>query len=159
MDTTHTNDVTPTLTNPFDSLEEAKVPSTEYKAAIVRGAELQALPRTAATDKNIQRQHSKNRMTVWERIECLVDEAPTILYQNWGPNLDGASLVTAVGRIDGRDVAIYGHDFTVRAGSMDATNGEKLARLFELAGERGIPLVGLNDSAGCLLYTSPSPRD
>lgn len=151
MDTTHTNDVTPTLTNPFDSLEEAKVPSTEYKAAIVRGAELQALPRTAATDKNIQRQHSKNRMTVWERIECLVDEAPTILYQNWGPNLDGASLVTAVGRIDGRDVAIYGHDFTVRAGSMDATNGEKLARLFELAGERGIPLVGLNDSAGAYI--------
>ena len=151
MDTTHTNDVTPTLTNPFDSLEEAKVPSTEYKAAIVRGAELQALPRAAATDKNIQRQHSKNRMTVWERIECLVDEAPTILYQNWGPNLDGASLVTAVGRIDGRDVAIYGHDFTVRAGSMDATNGEKLARLFELAGERGIPLVGLNDSAGAYI--------
>ena len=68
-------------------------------------------------------------MTVWERIEFLVDEEPTILYQNWGPNLDGASLVTAVGRIDGRDVAIYGHDFTVRAGSMDATNGEKLARL------------------------------
>ena len=90
-------------------------------------------------------------MTVWERIEFLVDEEPTILYQNWGPNLDGASLVTAVGRIDGRDVAIYGHDFTVRAGSMDATNGEKLARLFELAGERGIPLVGLNDSAGAYI--------
>ena len=90
-------------------------------------------------------------MTVWERIEFLVDEAPTILYQNWGPNLDGASLVTAVGRIGGRDVAIYGHDFTVRAGSMDATNGEKLARLFELAGERGIPLIGLNDSAGAYI--------
>ena len=28
---------------------------------------------------------------------------------------------------------------------MDATNGEKLARLFELAGERQIPLIGLND--------------
>ena len=151
MDTTHTNDVTPTLTNPFDPTREAKVPSTDYQAAITRGAELQALPRTTATDKNIQRQHSKNRMTVWERIEFLVDEAPTVLYQNWGPNLDGASLVTAVGRIDGRDVAIYGHDFTVRAGSMDATNGEKLARLFELAGERGIPLVGLNDSAGAYI--------
>ena len=90
-------------------------------------------------------------MTVWERIEFLVDEEPTILYQNWGPNLDGASLVTAIGSIDGRDVAIYGHDFTVRAGSMDATNGEKLARLFELAGERQIPLIGLNDSAGAYI--------
>ena len=151
MDTTHTNDVTPTLTNPFDSQGNDQSPSTDYQAAVARGAELQALPQTAATDRNIQRQHSKNRMTVWERIAFLVDEEPTILYQNWGPNLDGASLVTAVGRIDGRDVAIYGHDFTVRAGSMDATNGEKLARLFELAGERGIPLVGLNDSAGAYI--------
>jgi acetyl-CoA carboxylase carboxyltransferase component len=151
MDTTHTNDVTPTLTNPFADRDPDLSPSTDYQAAIKRGVELQALPRTAATAKNIQRQHSKNRMTVWERIEFLVDEAPTILYQNWGPNLDGASLVTAVGRIGGRDVAIYGHDFTVRAGSMDATNGEKLARLFELAGERGIPLIGLNDSAGAYI--------
>jgi acetyl-CoA carboxylase carboxyltransferase component len=151
MDTTHTNDVTLTLTNPFADREQDLSPSTDYQAAIKRGVELQALPRTAATAKNIQRQHSKNRMTVWERIEFLVDEAPTILYQNWGPNLDGASLVTAVGRIGGRDVAIYGHDFTVRAGSMDATNGEKLARLFELAGERGIPLIGLNDSAGAYI--------
>ena len=151
MDTTHTNNVMPTLTNPFDNQGGEQVPSTDYQAAVVRGAELQALPRAAAASRNIQRQHSKNRMTVWERIEFLVDEEPTILYQNWGPNLDGASLVTAVGRIDGRDVAIYGHDFTVRAGSMDATNGEKLARLFELAGERGIPLVGLNDSAGAYI--------
>lgn len=51
-------------------------------------------------------------------------------------------------KVKGREVALYGHDFTVRAGSMDATNGRKLARLFELAGKRRIPLVGLNDSAG-----------
>ena len=80
-------------------------------------------------------------MTVWERIECLADEEPTVLFQNWGPNLDGASLVTALIKVNGRDVAIYGHDFTVRAGSMDATNGKKLARLFELAAKRKIPLV------------------
>ena len=129
MDTTHTNNVMPSLTNPFDTQGNDQSPSTDYQAAVARGAELQALPQAAASGRNIQRQHSKNRMTVWERIEFLVDEEPTILYQNWGPNLDGASLVTAVGRIDGRDVAIYGHDFTVRAGSMDATNGEKLARL------------------------------
>jgi acetyl-CoA carboxylase carboxyltransferase component len=87
-------------------------------------------------------------MTVWERIRVLTDEDPIVLFQNWGKNLDGASLVTAVLNVGGRDVACYGHDFTVRAGSMDATNGSKLARLFRLAGERGIPLIGMNDSAG-----------
>ena len=85
-------------------------------------------------------------MTVWERISLLVDEEPTVLFQNWGPNLDGASLVTALAKVGGRDVAIYGHDFTVRAGSMDATNGSKLAQLFETAGKLGIPVIGLNDS-------------
>ena len=31
---------------------------------------------------------------------------------------------------------------------MDATNGRKLARLYELAGSKGLPLIGMNDSAG-----------
>jgi acetyl-CoA carboxylase carboxyltransferase component len=56
--------------------------------------------------------------------------------------------VTALIKVQGRDVALYGHDFTVRAGSMDATNGSKLANLFRIAGEKGVPLVGMNDSAG-----------
>ena len=112
---------------------------------------MQRRPRLAAGVKNIERQHQKRRMTVWERIDILADEPPVILYQNWGPNLDGASLVTAIIKVKGRDIALYGHDFTVRAGSMDATNGEKLARLFELAARRRIPLVGLNDSAGAYI--------
>jgi acetyl-CoA carboxylase carboxyltransferase component len=95
-------------------------------------------------------QHGKGRMTVWERIDTLKDpgDEPTILFQNWGKNLDGASIVTGVAKVNGRDTAFYGHDFTVRAGSMDATNGRKLANVMRLAGERGIPLVGMNDSAG-----------
>ena len=46
----------------------------------------------------------------------------------------GASIVTAIVKIGGRDVALYGHDFTVRAGSMDATNGRKLAIMDDLTG-------------------------
>ena len=60
-------------------------------------------------------------------------------------------MVTAIVKIKGRDVALYGHDFTVRAGSMDATNGQKIANLFNLAGKRKIPVVGLNDSAGAYI--------
>ena len=95
----------------------------------------------------------KNRMTVWERIDVLKDPhtEPQILYQNWGPNLDGASIVTAVIQIHGRDIALYGHDFTVRAGSMDATNGTKLANLIRLAARQKIALVGMNDSAGAFV--------
>ncbi len=121
-----------------------------YDEALAQGEDLRARPRTAAGAVQILRQHAKNRMTVWERIDVLQDPGtrPTVLYQNWGKNLDGASIVTAVLKIQGRDVALYGHDFTVRAGSMDATNGRKLANLMRFAAERGIPVVGMNDSAG-----------
>ena len=143
------------LTNPFHAPEEKRfeIPGeiarkpVIYEEALKAGWELQQRPQGAPVAA-IERQHQKNRMTVWERIRLLVDEEPTILFQNWGPNLDGASLVTALAKVGGRDVAIYGHDFTVRAGSMDATNGSKLAQLFATAGKLGIPVVGFNDSAG-----------
>ena len=140
-----------TLNNPFVAPPAAEDRVGRYEATLSRGLELRQLPYIAAGTASRQRQHLKGRMTVWERIRFLADDEPHVLYQNWGPNLDGASLVTAIASIDGRDVAVYGHDFTVRAGSMDATNGEKLARLFELAAKRRIPLVGLNDSAGAYI--------
>ena len=145
-----------TLNNPFTKEQEVEfsIPGQTsyepglYEESLSKGYALTKRPKTAAGVDAITRQHSKGRMTIWERISVLTDEEPTVLFQNWGKNLDGASLVTAIVKIDGRDVALYGHDFTVRAGSMDATNGKKLARLIELAGKRRIPLVGLNDSAG-----------
>lgn len=147
------------LENPFAKKDEQAftVPGQiasepgPYEEALKAGWELQQRPYEAAGVKSIQRQHQKKRMTIWERIRFLSDEEPTILYQNWGPNLDGASLVTALIKVNGRDVALYGHDFTVRAGSMDATNGAKLARLFALAAEQRIPVVGINDSAGAYI--------
>jgi acetyl-CoA carboxylase carboxyltransferase component len=151
--------VSPSLTNPFEQAEdlEFSVPGQIayepglYEATLKSGHDLMQRPRKAAGVKSIEKQHQKKRMTIWERIEVLTDEEPTILFQNWGKNLDGASLVTAIIKVNGREVALYGHDFTVRAGSMDATNGKKLARLFEMAGKLRIPLVGLNDSAGAYI--------
>ena len=143
--------VTVSLENPFTAAPVETEPAGRYEATLRRGAELREKPFMAAGSRNRLRQHLKGRMTVWERIRYLADDTPHVLYQNWGPNLDGASLVTAIMSVNGRDVAVYGHDFTVRAGSMDATNGKKLARLFELAAKRRIPVVGLNDSAGAYI--------
>ena len=146
----------PILTNPLDPPEkvEFNIPGEisratgGYEEAMKAGYDLIQRPIRSIPIDQVEKQHWKKRMTVWERMRVLTDREPNVLYQNWGKNLDGASLVTAVLNIDGRDVACYGHDFTVRAGSMDATNGNKLARLFRLAGEKGIPLIGMNDSAG-----------
>ncbi|WP_061245362.1 acyl-CoA carboxylase subunit beta [Leptospira noguchii] len=141
------------LENPFQSTSEPEVLKTKglYEEANELGKELLNKPLLGGGVDRILVQHSKDRMTVWERIKVLTDQEPNILYQNWGKSLDGASLVTGILNINGRDVAIYGHDFTLRAGSMDATNGSKLARLIYMAGEHGIPLIGMNDSAGAFV--------
>ncbi len=122
-----------------------------YEESVRAAQELLQRPRAGGGTARVRTQHAKSRMTVWERIAVLTRSEPNILWQNWGPDLDGASLVTGILDIDGRDVAVYGHDFTLRAGSMDATNGAKLARLIYMAAERGMPLIGMNDSAGAFV--------
>lgn len=149
----------PSLKNPFDPTEkvEFNIPGEisrttgGYEEAMKEGYDLIQRPIKSVSIDQIEKQHFKKRMTVWERIRVLTNKEPNVLYQNWGKNLDGASLVTAIINVNGRDVALYGHDFTVRAGSIDATNGNKLARLFYMAGEKGIPLIGMNDSAGAFV--------
>lgn len=122
-----------------------------YDDALRLGEELNERPLLGGGIDRVRTQHAKDRMTVWERIKVLTDREPNVLWRNWGPRLDGASIVTGILDIGGRDVAVYGHDFTLRAGSMDATNGAKLARLIYMAGEHGIPLIGMNDSAGAFV--------
>lgn len=144
------------LTNPLaDSApvttEAAPGTTGAYDAALALGEDLNRRPLEGGGPARVRVQHAKDRMTVWERIKVLTDQEPMILWRNWGPELDGASIVTGILDIGGRDVAVYGHDFTVRAGSMDATNGAKLARLIYMAGEKGIPLIGMNDSAGAFV--------
>ena len=142
------------LDNPFQaetsSLSETKKMDS-YEENRREAIALIEKPFKGGGEQRVRVQHSKGRMTVWERIKVLSNDDPNILFHNWGDNLDGASIVTAIIRIHGRDVAIYGHDFTQRAGSMDATNGAKLARLINIAAERGIPLIGMNDSAGAFV--------
>jgi methylmalonyl-CoA decarboxylase subunit alpha len=119
-----------------------------YGRAVALGRDLISRPHKGGGPARVLVQHAKQRMTVWERIKVLTEQEPNILWQNWGRSLDGASIVTGIIKVKDRDVAVYGHDFTLRAGSMDATNGAKLARLILMAGEHGIPLIGMNDSAG-----------
>jgi len=151
--------ILPVLKNPFKTHKKIEfiIPGEISRAtggfeeAMQEGYDLIQRPKKSVGIDQIEKQHFKKRMTVWERIKVLTEMEPNILFQNWGKNLDGASLVTGILNIGGRDVAVYGHDFTVRAGSMDATNGKKLARLFQTAGENGIPLIGMNDSGGAFV--------
>lgn len=57
-------------------------------------------------------------------------------------------VVCGVGKIGGNDCAIFVMDSNFMMGSMGSVVGEKITRLFELATEEGLPVVGFTTSGG-----------
>ena len=89
-----------------------------------------------------------------ERIALLCDDGGKDfvedgLFANAGaPDLPADGVVTGIGRVHGRPVAIMANDSTVKAGSWGARTVEKIVRIQETAGRLRIPLFYLVDSAG-----------
>ena len=63
-------------------------------------------------------------------------------------DLPADGVVTGIGRVHGRPVAIMANDSTVKAGSWGARTVEKIVRIQETAGRLRLPLFYLVDSAG-----------
>jgi acetyl-CoA carboxylase carboxyltransferase component len=89
-----------------------------------------------------------------ERIALLCDDGGKDfvedgLYANAvAKDLPADGVVTGIGRVHGRPVAIMANDQTVKAGSWGARTVEKILRIQEVAGRQRMPLVYLVDSAG-----------
>ena len=100
--------------------------------------------------------HQKNAETgklfARERIRLLVDDGSFIeegkLANNRDPELPSDGVITGLGRIDGRTVAIMANDSTIKAGSWGARTVEKIIRIQESAKRLECPLLYLVDSAG-----------
>jgi acetyl-CoA carboxylase carboxyltransferase component len=94
----------------------------------------------------------QNKLTVRERLELLLDPGSLIedgLFANaLAEELPADGVVTGLGRIDGRQVAVMANDPTVKAGSWGARTVEKIVRVQETAARLRVPLFYLVDSAG-----------
>ena len=94
----------------------------------------------------------QGKLPVRERVALLVDDASfseEALLANWNEDGLGADgVVTGVGTIDGRPVALMANDPTVKAGSWGPKTVEKILRIQERAASLRIPMVYLVDSAG-----------
>lgn len=94
----------------------------------------------------------QGKLPVRERVALLLDDgsfAEEALLANWdGDGLGADGVVTGVGEIDGRPVALMANDPTVKAGSWGPKTVEKILRIQERALELEIPMVYLVDSAG-----------
>jgi 3-methylcrotonyl-CoA carboxylase beta subunit/propionyl-CoA carboxylase len=106
----------------------------------------------------LQRHREQGKLPVRERIDLLLDEGSPFLelsalaawemYDNEAP---GASLVTGVGRVSGREVLIVANDATVKGGTYYPMTVKKLVRAQQIALENRLPCVYLVDSGGAFL--------
>ena len=113
--------------------------------------------------ERVERQHSLGKLTVRERLDLLLDPGTWVEYAMLADHMDAGlgdrflaadGVVTGVGEIDGRPVAIGAYDFTVMAGSMGQVGEHKMARLRELSIRQRIPFVWLLDSAGARIQST-----
>jgi acetyl-CoA carboxylase carboxyltransferase component len=95
----------------------------------------------------------QGKLFVRDRLALLLDDAEDfvedgLLVNALAGDLPADGVVTGVGSIHGRPVAIVANDPTVKAGSWGARTVEKIIRLIELALRHEHPIVYLVDSAG-----------
>lgn len=122
-----------------------------------------AMGGAASTEK----QHSRGKLTVRERIDHLVDQGS---FREHGPIAGGAMLnddgtlieftpanyVVGVGTLLGRLVAVGGEDFTLKGGSPNASGLRKSIYAEHLAVKYRIPLVKLLEGGGGSVESGPA---
>lgn len=136
----------------FEPAGEWLVELTELQS---RRRQVQAMGGPTALSK-IQ---TAGRMNARERIDGLLDAES---FREYGQiagkghyskegvfeRLDPTNAITGTGRIDGRKVALHVDDYSIRAGSSEATIADKWIYIERLAHQLRMPLVRLVDSAG-----------
>jgi len=94
----------------------------------------------------------QNKLTARERLDLLLDKGSFIedgLFANvLAEELPADGVVTGLGTVEGRQVAVMANDPTVKAGSWGARTVEKIIRIQETAARIRVPLFYLVDSAG-----------
>jgi len=109
--------------------------------------------------ERIEQQHGKGKLTARERLDLLLDPGSFLELGDFAVHdcndfgmaerrYLGDSVVAGLGKIDGRDVAVFAQDFTVLGGSFSEVHARKVCQIMDLAISVGVPVIGLNDSGG-----------
>ena len=105
--------------------------------------------------ERVARQHKAGKLTAHERIEKLID--PDSFFLEIGLLVawdlrDGkapaAGVVTGIGHVSGRPIAIVANDSTVKAGAWWPETVPKIVRMQEVGMHCQVPIVYLVDSSG-----------
>ena len=109
--------------------------------------------------KSIDAQHKRGKLTARERIHLLLDQGTFeemdvfVRHQSRDFGLEKTrfytdGVITGIGKIHGRNVAVFSQDFTILGGSLAEYYAKKIVKIMDLAMKVGMPVIGINDSGG-----------
>jgi propionyl-CoA carboxylase beta chain len=107
----------------------------------------------------IKKQHEQGKYTARERVELLTDPGSFIEFDRFvvhrstqfgmdSQKFLGDGVITGIGTIDGKRVALYSQDFTCWGGALGAAHAKKICKIMDFALENRIPVIGICDSGG-----------
>jgi acetyl-CoA carboxylase carboxyltransferase component len=136
----------------------ARPPVPSFRDRVAQLAAVQEQVRTG-DEAATARQHARGKLTVRERLDLLLDEdsftevEPLRRHTSSGlglerhrPHTDG--VVAGWGRVHGRTVLVYAHDFRIFGGTLGEAHAAKIHKVMDLALAAGAPLISLTDGAG-----------
>lgn len=105
--------------------------------------------------EKIEKLHRQGKLTARERIGLLLDEGEyyqeiglLVAFDQYDGTAPAAAVVTAVGKICGRECVVVANDATIKAGAWYPETIKKILRAQEIAMRNRVPIVYLVDSAG-----------
>ena len=105
-----------------------------------------------------KRHLERGKLLARDRVRKLLDDGSPFLelstlaaHGMYGGEAPGASLVTGIGRVHGREVIVIANDATVKGGTYYPMTVKKHLRAQEIAMENRLPCVYLVDSGGAFL--------
>jgi len=125
--------------------DEALTPDEEVRAIRTR-------VRRGGTEERKAVLRERGSQPVRERVDYILDDGS--FREEWlfarhdDPALPADGIVTGVGTIDGRSVAIMANDMSIKAGTWGVKTVAKIQRIQELALDYRMPIVYLVDSGG-----------
>ncbi|WP_375488659.1 acyl-CoA carboxylase subunit beta [uncultured Jatrophihabitans sp.] len=116
----------------------------------------------AGSERAVEKQHAKGKMTARERILALLDEGSFMEFDEFARHRStsfgmeknrpfGDGVITGCGTVDGRPIAVFSQDVTVFGGALGQVYGEKIVKVLDFAMKTGCPVVGINEGGGARL--------
>lgn len=112
--------------------------------------------------KILEKRKKAGQMNARERLEYLFDGGEyteigmhiknrTVLFGMDKADIPAEGVVTAFGKVDGRYIVSFSEDFSSMAGTFGEYHGKKETYAIQFAMEKGMPVIGMNDSGGARL--------